>query len=106
MGSARVELALATDDDGQGSLRVPHGHAMDHVSIPEFQYSKAEGLKFELTQLERSLSGCAATDDMCLEVKLKVLRNSSYYDRNIIPLFGMLNLVALSITSLDGDDFF
>lgn len=100
------KLSLATADDSQESLRIPHGLAMDHVSIPGFLYNKSKGLQFEFTPLDHGPGGGTVRRDTCLEVKLQVLRNSSYYDRNIMPLLGMLNLVAISITSLDADQFF
>jgi len=99
------KLGLATADDAQGSLRAPEGLVVDHVSIPEFSYNKDEGLKFELKHLDHGPGGGAA-HDTCLEVKLRVLRNSSYYDRNIMPLLGMLNFVAISITALEPERFF
>lgn len=100
------KLALATSDDSQGSVRVPHGLAVDQVSIPEFQYNKADGLKFEFKPLDHGPGGGTLGRDTCLEVKLKVLRNSSYYDRNIMPLLGMLNFIAISITALEDQNFF
>lgn len=33
-------------------------------------------------------------------------RNSAYYDRNIMPLLGMLNVVAATITTLEPHEFF
>lgn len=33
-------------------------------------------------------------------------RSSYYYDRNIVPLLAMLNLVAITITALGADEFF
>jgi hypothetical protein len=56
--------------------------------------------------LDQAPGGGTVGRDTCLEVKLKVLRNSSYYDRNIMPLLGMLNFVALSITALEPENFF
>jgi hypothetical protein len=114
------KLALATPEDSQGSVRVPHGLVVDQVAIPEFQYNKQQGLTFEFKPLDHGFgsgggSGSAfnavggvstSSCDMCLDVKLRVLRNSSYYDRNIMPLLGMLNFVAVSITALDDKDFF
>jgi hypothetical protein len=101
------KLALATADDSQGSVRVPHGLVVDQVSIPEFKYNKLDGLKFEFKTLDHGPGGGGTLgSDTCLEVKLKVLRNSSYYDRNIMPLLGVLNFVAISITALEDQNFF
>lgn len=44
--------------------------------------------------------------ERCLTVSLRVRRSSYYYDRNIVPLLGMLNLVAITITALGADEFF
>lgn len=104
------KLGLATADDSQGSVRIPHGLVVDQVSIPEFQYNSNAGLKFEFQPLDHGSDlgrGVGRVGrDTCLNVKLKVLRNSSYYDRNIMPLLGMLNFVAVSITALEDKDFF
>jgi hypothetical protein len=100
------KLGLATADDSQGSVRVPHGLVVDQVAIPEFEYNKSEGLKFEFNPLDHGPGGGSVGHDTCLEVKLKVLRNSSYYDRNIMPLLGMLSFVAITITALEAHEFF
>ena len=99
------KLHLATADDAQGSVRAPEGLVVDHVSIPGFLYNPTEGLQFEFQPLNHGPGGGAA-NDTCLVVKLRVLRNSSYYDRNIIPLLAMLNFVAISITFLEAQRFF
>ena len=98
-------LGLATAEDSQGSTRVPHGLVVDQVSIPEFNYNRKEGLQFDFVPHGYGHGG-KGTKDKCLEVKLKVLRDSSYYDTNIMPLLGLLNLVAVSITALEAQDFF
>lgn len=100
------KLALATADDSQGSVRVPHGLVVDQVSIPEFRFNKSQGLSFDFIPLDHGPGGGTLGRDTCLEVKLKVLRNSSYYDRNIMPLLGVLNFVAITITALEADTFF
>jgi len=99
------KLDLATAHDAQGSLRKPEGLVVDHVAIPEFSYNKDKGLEFEFKPLKHGPGGGSA-HDTCLNVKLRVLRNSSYYDRNIMPLLGMLNFVAIGITFLEADKFF
>ena len=100
------KLDLATAEDSQGSTRVPHGLVVDQVSIPEFNYNRNEGLQFDFVPHGYGHGGGKGTRDKCLEVKLKVLRDSSYYDTNIMPLLGLLNLVAVSITALEAQDFF
>lgn len=97
-------LALATEADAHGSVRVPHGIVVDDVCIPEFRYDKDGGLEFEFKPLDHGPGGVKVCT--CLEVRLKVTRNSSYYDRNIMPLLGMLNLVAVTITALGPEHFF
>jgi hypothetical protein len=93
------KLDLATRSDSQGSTRVPHGLVVDEVSIPEFRYSKEDGLNFQLDSLRHGPgeSGRGGNKDQCLHVSLRIMRDSSYYDKNIMPLLALLNLVAVSI---------
>lgn len=44
--------------------------------------------------------------DVFLEVKIPVVRDSGYYDCNIFPLLFTLNLVAISFLVLDASDYF
>jgi len=45
--------------------------------------------------------------EFCVKTKIRVKRNSAYYDRNIMPLLDILNLVSISIlVSLDATNFF
>jgi hypothetical protein len=99
------ELGLATEEDSQGSTRIPHGLCVDHMSIPEFMFNKEQGLQFGLVPLNFGPGG-RASSDTCLSVKLRVLRESGYYDNNIIPLLALLNLVAISTLALEPVDFF
>ena len=98
-------LGLATAEDSQGSTRIPHGLVVDQVAIPEFNHNRNEGLSFRFIPLDHGQGG-GQLKDKCLEVNLKVIRDSSYYDKNIMPLLGLLNLVAVSITALEAQDFF
>ena len=104
------KLALATEHDSQGSTRVPHGLIVDNINIPEFSYDKKRGLKFNFESLDHGPAGdrggLTGNDEQCLKVKLRVRRNSCYYDRNVVPLLGMLNFVAITITALGADEFF
>jgi hypothetical protein len=101
------KLNLATDNDSQGSTRVPHGLVVDQVSIPGFRYNKQRGLEFEFCTLDHGPSGMVnMSNEQVLTVKLAVMRDSSYYDRNIVPLMGLLNFVAVSIVALDAHEFF
>jgi len=101
-------LALATADDSKGSTRIPYGLVVNQVAIPEFNYNQKEGLIFRFVPLEhgQGCGGGVASKDKCLEISLKVFRDSSYYDKNIMPLLGLLNFVAMSITVLEAADFF
>jgi hypothetical protein len=100
-------LALATPEDSQGSVRMPQGLVVDQVHIPGFHYNRREGLQFAFVPLEYGPGGGhIETSETCLEVTLPVWRNSSYYDRNIMPLLGMLHLVAITITALEAENFF
>lgn len=99
-------LALATEEDSRGSTRVPHGLIVDQVKIPEFILSK-KALCFNIRPLLHGPAGDVGHGrDNYLEVKLSVLRESGYYDNNIIPLLAFLNLVAVSILCLYPEDFF
>lgn len=100
------KVGLANESDTQGSIRIPFGLLVDHVQIPEFYYGK-EGLNFELAALNHGADHQNLKDsDYCLSVKLRVKRNSGYYDKNIMPLLSMLNLVSISILSQDADNDF
>mmetsp|Transcript_22930 Transcript_22930/g.63828 ORF Transcript_22930/g.63828 Transcript_22930/m.63828 type:complete len:456 (+) Transcript_22930:93-1460(+) len=87
-------LGLATDKDSRGTTRIPHGLLVDHVSIPDFKICKTEGkedLEFEFVPMPLGHSS-----DQCLNVKLNVRRESRHYDRNIMPLLALLNVVAIT----------
>ena len=99
------KLALASPEDSMGSVRVPHGLVVDSVSIPEFGFNRKKGLQFSFHSLDHGPGG-EESHDTFLQVKLRVLRNSSYYDRNVMPLLGFLNFVAITITALEAQDFF
>ena len=103
------ELSLATEQDSQGSTRIPHGLVVDQMTIPEFMFDKDQGLLFDFVPLNHGQvggGGLETKSDVCLEVKLTVLRDSGYYDNNIIPLVALLNLVAISTLFLEPIDFF
>ena len=99
------KLALANESDTQGSIRVPYGLLVDK-QIPEFHYDK-DGLQFNLVKLEHGSALQTIKDqDFYLQVSLRVERNSGYFDKNIMPLLSTLNLVSISILSLDAGNFF
>lgn len=120
------KLGLASESDTQGSVRIPFGVLVDHVRVPGFQISE-RGLEFELAPLDYGKtsnmrqsvavggSGKNMLDiiksqqdqDFCVKAKIRVKRNSAYYDRNIMPLLDILNLVSISIlVSMDANNFF
>lgn len=95
----RWKLALATADDTQDTIRVPHGLVVDHVRVPGFSCNK-KNLKFDVVPMEFGGETEDMLPDACLQVSLRVSRDSSYYDRNIIPLLLALNVVAISTIAL------
>lgn len=113
----KYKLDLATEDDSQHSTRIPHGMIVDHARVPGFSYDQEEGLSFEFVPLSMGADslplGAAQNNeekqqqDSCLEVRLRVKRDSGHYDKNIMPLLGLLNVVAVTIPlSLEGIYFF
>jgi hypothetical protein len=95
------KLALATAEDTKDTISVPHGLVVAHVQVPGFSYTK-EDLDFDFVSLD---FGGKETLGECLQVKLRVQRHSSYYDRNIIPLLAALNVVAVSTLTLEPTKF-
>jgi hypothetical protein len=101
------KLALATADDNQNSTRVPHGLIVDQVNIPEFEFSKERGAEFHFCSLAHGSSDPKGVEaDMYLQVSVNVLRQSGYYDNNIVPLLALLNVVAVSVLTLRDTEFF
>jgi hypothetical protein len=99
------KLGLATESDSQGSTQVPYGLLVSQVRIPEFQYNR-QGVSFRIMPLDHGPTGGSKRVDQCLEVSIPVLRDSGYYDKNIMPILGLLNLVAVSIVCLEPENFF
>jgi hypothetical protein len=101
----RWKLALATLSDTTDTIRTSHGLIVDHVKVPGF--SHVGGLEFEFVPLcyGMATNDSRESEDHCLQVKLHVQRDSSYYDCNIIPLLAMLNMVAMSTLALDAPHF-
>ena len=115
------KLGLATQDDVHDSrkaLRVPYGLVVDHVRIPEFHHKRSQDeykndnlLQFRFCSQEDGSfdqrSSFCAIPDVTLKVQLLVLRESGYYDRNIVPLLAFLNVIAATLTFvLDPEKFF
>jgi hypothetical protein len=101
------KLALATADDNQNSTRIPHGLIVDQVNIPEFEFSKERGAEFQFCSLAHgSFDPKGVEADMYLKVSVNVLRQSGYYDNNIVPLLALLNVVAVSVLTLEDTELF
>lgn len=100
----RWRLGLAGEEDVQDTIKVPHGLVVDHVRVPGFGY-RPKGLRFDIVPMEFGGDTEDMLPDQCLEVKLRVERDSSYYDRNIIPLLAALNIVAISTLALEAAKF-
>ena len=119
------KIGLATENDSQGSTQVPYGLVVaqgvlftcdfcvrlvfsthsSSVKVPEFYYNR-DGVSFNIVTLDHGPAGGEHSSDQCLEVKIPVLRESGYYDGNIMPILGLLNLVAVSIVCLEPENFF
>ena len=101
------KLGLANRDDSRGSTRVPHGLIVDNVQIPEFSIDE-KSPTFEFAPLPFGPGGnCKVTTEECLEVKVRVLQESGYYDKNIMPLFIVIGFVAMFVIAcLDVEEFF
>lgn len=100
------DLQLATEEDSQNSTRIPHGLIVDHVKIPEFNYDEREGLNFDFVPVAYGGRNNGENGDMCLEVSLNVTRESGYYDRNVLPLLALLNIVGATVLTMDAMLYF
>jgi hypothetical protein len=103
------KMALATADDAQNSTRIPHGLIVDQARLPGFDYNKERGLEFQFCSLGHGTfdtPGAEASHDMYLKVSLNVLRESGYYDNNIVPLLALMNVVAVSVLTFEDTEFF
>ena len=85
-------MGLATEEDSQGSTRIPYGLIVDHVSIPDFSI-ESRGLSFDFLPLPFGTTG--DFDDQ-LHVKLPVCRESGHYDKSIMPTLLLLNFLAIT----------
>jgi len=98
------KLDLASREDTEDTIENPHGTIVDHVKVPGFNHG-GRGLEFEFLPLQFGADNTPLGLDECLQVKLRVRRESSYFDRNIIPLLACLNTVAVSTLSLRAREF-
>ena len=100
---------MATNEDTLNSTRIPHGMIIDQARLPGFIYNKERGLDFQFCKLDHGifdqyLPGDSRDD--YLKVSLNVLRTSGYYDKNIVPLLALLNIVAVSVLTFEDTQFF
>ena len=104
------KLALATKDDSQQSTKIPHGLIVQQAQLPGFHYNKERGLAFNFSRLDHGALEDNSTEDSShdeyLKVSLKVLRQSGYYDKNIVPLLALMNVVAVSVLTFKDTEFF
>ncbi|KAG7349487.1 hypothetical protein IV203_012084 [Nitzschia inconspicua] len=98
------KLDLATREDTEDTIENPHGTIVNHVKVPGFNHGKRD-LEFEFLPLQFDAERDPMALDECLQVKLRVRRESSYFDRNIIPLLACLNTVAVSTLALRAKEF-
>lgn len=103
------KLGLATAEDTLNSTRIPHGLVVDQVRLPGFSYNRERGLDFEFCRLDHGIFDQhrpGESTDYCLKVSLNVLRESGYYDKNIVPILALMNVVAISVLTFDDSEFF
>ena len=95
---------MATKNDTHDTIETPHGTIVDHVNVPGFYYDSKD-LNFDFLNLNFGSNKDRQGQDECLEVKFRVRRESSYYDRNIIPLIALLNIVGVCLLALTPEDY-
>lgn len=88
-------LDLAQSSDSQGSTSVPHGLIVDHVRAPDFSFDPND-LGFEFVPLMYGVGSSAREKDRYLQVTLPVVRESGHFDKSIIPILIVLNIIAIS----------
>jgi hypothetical protein len=109
-------FGLATESDSQNTIRIPHGLVVDHVNIPEFFFDPKHDFVFEIVPLgygppvatlDSTATSTTTTSslDECLQIRLRVKRHSGYYDKNIVPLLAILNVVGISTLTLEPLEF-
>jgi len=89
------KLALATEEDSQGSTRIPYGLIVEYCTIPDFTYEPNE-LSFAFVPLLFGSGKRLTERDRYLQVELPVYRSSGHYDRSIMPILALLNIVAIT----------
>lgn len=97
----RWKLQLAQEQDTQGTIPVPYGMVLDHVMIAGFLYNPQD-VQFDFVQLPLAARAISLSlSDTCLQVTLKIQRESSYYDKNIVPLMTALNIAACFLLAME-----
>jgi hypothetical protein len=89
------KLGLATKEDSQGSTKVPYGLVVDHATIPDFTFNRND-LDFAFVPLSFGTGRNVHEQDIYLKVTLPVFRLATLYDRSIMPILALLNIVAIS----------
>ena len=81
-------LSLATEDDTHGSTKCPCGLVVDNLKIPEYSLLDNESpifhfvpLPFGSTAKPRQRYHSPKDQENCLEVRIAVFQDSTYYDR-------------------------
>lgn len=108
---AAYRLDLATEEDTQGTTRRPEGLIVDHARVPDFSHNKHVGLRFSIEPLSVGLEQSVENEndnarERCVAVRLTVVRDSGYYDRNILPLLCALNCCAACLFVMPANEFF
>lgn len=96
-------------EDTQHSTRIPHGLIVDQARLPGFAYNRDRGLEFQFCRLDHGIFDQyrpGEPRDYYLKVSLNVLRESGYYDKNIVPILALMNVVAISVLTFDDSEFF
>jgi hypothetical protein len=70
------KLGLANESDTQGSIRVPYGVLVDHVSVPGFEISD-RGLEFELSPIEYGNSNTSSSNEITNQQRVMTPSNSN-----------------------------
>lgn len=103
------KVALATEDDTlDTSGRDPEGFVVANLRVHDFEYNAGRGLQVGVYPLDIGVPNKPdeAPHELCVVAQLAVARESSYYDKNVVPLLCMITVVAASLLFLDAGHFF
>merc|ERR1719291_33625 len=82
--SRKWKLGLATEQDSQGSTRIPYGILIGSANIPDFIHVTRE-LTFQIFPLCFAIKDVLHSSNEYVHVSLPVQRDSGHYDKNIMP---------------------